>query len=109
MNVRIEAAYAEVDDAERARVDALGKELEAGIHARQEASKLAGEEIKAGVTLGPQCQRELLAKLYAWLNKREAKLATAVERKAQPATIPATHSRIIRIEYERVVNFYPGE
>lgn len=106
-----EAAYAQLAEEDRAAVDALGKELEAGLHARQvrEAQKI-GEKIKSRVSLGPKMQRELAAKLYGFVKaKRESQTDSVPEAKAQPKTITAPTGSVTVIRFERVVNFYPAE
>jgi hypothetical protein len=104
-----QAAYENSAEEDRAAVDALGKELETGLHARQEKRKPDDDEVKAKVTFGPKSQRELVAKLYAVVKaKRKAQTDTVPETKAAPKTIEAP-AGITVIQFERVVNFYPAD
>jgi hypothetical protein len=107
-----EAAYAQLSEEDRVTVDALGKELETALHARQarEAEKL-GKTVKARVSLGSKMQRELVAKLYAFVKaKRESQTDSVPDVKKQPKTItaPPTGSTTV-IQFKRVVNFYPAD
>jgi hypothetical protein len=104
-----QAAYENIAEEDRAAVDALGKELETGLHAAQKKRKPLDEEVSARVAFGPKSQRELVAKLYAFVKaKRKAQTDSVPEAKKQPKTIEAPAGMTV-IQFERVVNFYPAD
>jgi hypothetical protein len=107
----VETAYAQLAEEDRVAVDALGKDLETALHDRQvHEAQMIGKTVKAKVSLGPKMQRELVAKLYAFIKaKRESQTDSVPEVKKQPKTIaaPPTGSVTV-IQFERVVNFYPA-
>jgi len=89
-----EAAYAQLDETDREAVDKFCKELSASIH-----RKRLEKGIRKSSFLGEVGQRELAAKLYAYVKTRKS---------AAPEAPPAPKKTIV-LQHEHVVNFYPAE
>jgi hypothetical protein len=105
MTEAAEAAYAQLNEVDRKAVDDFCAEM-----GKKFGTIRTEKGLKSGGMFGIKSQREVAAKLYAFIKaKRESQTDTVPETKAAPKTIEAPTGSTAVIRFERVVNFYPAE